>query len=203
MNAHRNGSRVPTWVKVSVPVVLFVVAVLAGLVVIATREPPECATAAAIEERFAPQLAHLKELLLAHGPDLKVDEDDSDETGDGEEESEIDEILSRRKMWWLDMDSDEDLFADPVILGASLRYRNTKHCVTEIGVKIFKEPDGSWTLSTRTPSVDEAAVTIFNAGPKRWLRYENRFEIGSEISRGCRLYLDLDLLETMSTQPSD
>ncbi len=199
MHSHRSEKRVPAWIKITVPVVLFVGAVFAGLVVIATRDLPECAQAAAIEKRFAKQLDHLKELALTRGPDIPPPETPvAEEESTGNESAEIRDaihrFLPREEMWWIGMEIDEELFADPAILGASIRYYRdgTENCI------IFKDnnkPDGAWTLSFQSPTLEEPEVSLYQAGKKRWIRYENRFEGASGMQRGCRLCIDLDLLE--------
>jgi hypothetical protein len=199
MPSHRSEKRVPTWIKITVPVFLFVAAIFAGLVVIATRDLPECARAAAIEKRFEKQLAHLKELALAHGPDLPppeaaVAEEESSGSESAEIRNAIHRFLPQEEMWWIGMEIDEELFADPVILDASIRYYRgrTENCMIFKG---FDEPDGAWTLSFQSPTLEKPEVSFYQAGKKRWIRYENRFEGASGMQRGCRLCLDLDLLE--------
>jgi hypothetical protein len=199
MGTHRGEKKVPTSVKVAIPAVLFAIAIFAGLVVIATRELPACARPAAVEKRFATQLEHMRGLLVNHGPDItppEVTADEKESSGEPSAGTRAIDIptLPHEDMWWLGIDIDKKLFDDPVILGASIRFFR-KNCVTAITVKDFDEPGNGWTLSLRIPAVDRPVVTLYSAGKKRWIRYENRFEGPGGMQRGCRLYLDLDLLE--------
>jgi len=176
--------RLPTWVKISIPVVLLLGLVVAALVKVIVEEPPEYAQVPAIQARFGEQI----EILLGLARD-NPSEGCPDEGSPRAIMAEV-EILSS---WWNRAGEQEARFRDPAILGADV----VVHCdgsTRSFSVKSYEEPTASWSRSVFFPEREWPAVSLWYAGEKRLVRYEDRLENMGENPRGIRLILDLERL---------
>ena len=95
--------------------------------------------------------------------------------------------------WWDQAGEQEARFRDPAILGADVVF----HCegsTRSLSVKSHEEPTASWSRSVIFPSREWPSTSLWYAGEKRLVRYEDRLEDTGESPRGIRLILDLERL---------
>jgi hypothetical protein len=181
--------RLPTWLKIAIPVVLFLGLAGAAVVKVMVEELPEYAQVPAIQERFGEQIEILLELARASPSDGCLDE--------GSPREMIAEI-ELLKSWWNQAGEQEARFRDPAILGADVVF----HCegsTRSLAVKSYEEPTASWSRSAIFPSREWPSANLWYAGEKRLVRYEDRLEDAGESPRGIRLILDLERLVTGET----
>jgi hypothetical protein len=186
-------TRFPTWLKIAIPVVLLLGLALAALFKVLLEKPPEYAQLPAIEARFGEQLDILLELARTNPYDGCMEHDaPQDVLGQVE-------LL---KPWWEQVEVIRDRFADPAILDAEVVY----YCddfgfgTNSFGIKDYQEPIGSWSRSLFLPADEFPSVNLWHAGPRRYVRYEDRLSASDGIPRGIRLVLDLERLAGPSTQ---
>ena len=176
--------RFPTWLKIAIPVVLFLGLAVAAVVKVMVEEPPEYAQAPAIQARFGEQIEILLELARASPSDGCLDE------GSPREIMKEVEILTS---WWSQVGEQEARFRDPAILGADVVFY-CEGSTRSLSVKSYEEPTASWSRSVIFPEREWPTVSLWYAGEKRLVRYEDRLEDTGESPRGIRLILDLERL---------
>jgi hypothetical protein len=173
--------RIPTAVKIAVPVVLLLVLGGAAVLKLMLEELPEYARAEALEARFPAAIETLHELL----DEIPVDACDMDH----ESPEHVVGQVALMAPWWDRVEEIRDRFADPAILGAEVTF----HCENALisrPIKDFLEPSGSVSRSMFGQPDEWPAVSLWYAGEDRLIRYEYRD--AANPARGFRLTFDLD-----------
>ena len=186
-------TRFPTWLKIAIPVGLLLGLAFAALIKVLLEEPPEYAQLPAIQARFGEQLDILLELARTNPSDGCTYHDAP---------QDVLRQVELLKPWWEQVDVIRDRFADPAIVDAEVVYYCDDFGFGEnsFGIKDYQEPIGSWSRSLFLPANEFPSVSLWHAGPRQLVRYEDRLSASDGISRGIRLVLDLERLTGPSTQ---
>lgn len=176
--------RFPKWLKIAIPVVILLLLAVAALVKVMVEELPEYAQAPAIQKRFGEQIEILLDLARGNPSDGCVDESSP---------RSVMKEIEIMNPWWSHAEAREAHFRDPAILGADVVY-DCEGSTRSFGVKPYEEPTAAWSRSLVLPSQKWPAVSLWYAGEKRLIRYEDRLEGVGVTPRGIRLILDLDVL---------
>jgi len=92
--------------------------------------------------------------------------------------------------WDEQVASGEELFADPAILGAKV----VTWCdglTVSFPVKL-ESSELSWSREGMLPISEWPRVSLWYAGPRRRVRYEDRLDQATDEPRGIQLILDMD-----------
>jgi hypothetical protein len=177
-------ARIPTWLKISIPIVVILGLVVAALIKVVLEKPPLHARVPAIQARFAEQIEALRELAASVPGDGCVMD---------ESPLEVVRTLERLDDWWEQIDRREDLFDDPAILGAHILY----YCdggTSAFAVKPYDELVDAWSANEMLSREEWPRATLWFLGRKRVVRYEDRLQNESGDPTGFRIVLDPDLL---------
>ena len=174
------------WLKIAIPIVLFLGFAGAALVKIMIEEPPEYATAPRIETRFSAQLAILTELAASYPLGSCVEE---------EPPTSLVKKLDRLNPWPERTDEVRDRFEAPGILAAEIIFR-CGESISSFGLKSF---DGfSLSRPHSFPPPEWPAVSLWYSGAGRFMRYEDRpADAGGAIIR-----LSVDLVALAEAEDS-
>ena len=173
------------WLKIGVPLLLLLVLLVAAAAKMWFEEVPEEAQLEAIQARFAEQIAVLEELAGTFPIGLCDDQQlPSLESAQ--------ELMSTLSAWQASFEAREDLFADPVILGARVS-RTCGDSQMRYELKAF-EPALSFSRSMVTPPTTWPAVSLWFIGGQRTVKYQDRVDAGSGETKGVDLTLALEHL---------
>ena len=176
-------SSMPTWLKIALPVLIFVVVLVAALVALVREDVPSHGQPAALEARFSEQLAFLRELAV----DLPLE---------GCQEHSREELLvliDTIKAWQQKVETGEHLFEDPAILGAEI-LQMCDGSQSTYGVKSYEGPESTWSASMLSRRTELPSATLWFAGTKRQVRYDTRAGGSDADPVLIRLILDLESL---------
>ncbi len=174
------------WLKIAIPIVVFLGFAGAALVKIMIEEPPGYATAPRIETRFSAQLAILTELAASYPLNSCVEE---------EPVTSPVRTLDRLSPWLERIDEVRDRFEAPEILAAEIVFR-CGESTSSFGLKSF---DGfSLSRPHSFPPPEWPAVSLWYSGAGRFMRYEDRpADAGGAIIR-----LSVDLVALAEAEDS-
>ena len=177
-------SRIPTWVKIGIPLLILLVLAVAVAVQVLLDELPPAAQPDALQVRFAQQLSFLEDLAVSYPSEaceVLASEDPTRLV-----EMEVDAAWQER------LAEGRALFSAPGILGA---YVSVCH---EDDRRVFAVA-GSTIATLRLPQVpldvDKPTVNREYTGDLQLVRYENLVLDRSGERRGYELLLDLEPLE--------
>jgi hypothetical protein len=178
-------ARFPTWLKISILIVVVLALMVAALIKVMLEKPPVHARVPAIQARFAEQIEALRELAASVPGDGCVMD---------ESPLEVVRTLERLDDWWKRVDRREGLFDDPAILGAHMLY----YCDGGTSAFAVKPYDGlvdAWSPSELLARDQWPRATLWYLGQKKVVRYEDRLQNESGDPTGFRIVLDPQLLE--------
>lgn len=199
-------NKIPTWLKILLPVLLLLVILVAAVARLLSEEVPAHAQPAVLETRFSEQLAFLSELAanlpikacendllgladLPHDLDMEEDSDSRDEL-----RAHRDQILALTEtleQWEDQIEAGQDLLADPVILAAEV-LQFCDGAQSTFGVKSYEGPDSTWSAAMFLPADEQPQVSLWFAGMQRQVRYDTRIGDSKEDPLIIRLILDLE-----------
>ena len=175
--------RIPTWIKITLPILILGVILVASLAALITEEVPPHAQPAALEARFPEQLAFLRE--LASNLPLK---------GCGERSrEELLALIDKLKAWGERVKAGRHLFEDPVILGAEI-LQMCGGAQSTYGVKSYEGPESTWSAAMFRRREQWPSVSLWFAGTQRQVRYDSRVQDPAPEPLLIRLILDLEAL---------
>ncbi len=175
--------RIPTWLKIVIPILVLGVILVAALASLITEDVPPNAQPAALEARFPEQLAFLRELAS----DLPVQ-------GCGERSrEELLALIDELKLWQKRVEAGLHLLDDPVILGAEI-IQVCGGAQSTYGIKSYEGSDSAWSASMLSSSEDRPPVSLWFAGTQRQVRYESPIDDSGPEPVVIRLILDLEAL---------
>ncbi len=189
-------NRPPTWLKIILPI-LVVVALLAAVVTrVALEEVPAHAQPAVLEDRFAEQLAFLRE--MAESLPLNVCTDDLlasielDGSADPDAIREnLQSIFAPLEQWNEQITAGWPALDDPVILSADIVQFCNDSGSTFV-IKPYEASSIAWSTAFLTAADQQPAVSLWFAGTKRQIRYNARVGGSDEDPLVIRLILDLE-----------
>ena len=175
--------RIPTWIKISLPILVLGVILVAALAALIMEEVPPHAQPAALEARFPEQLAFLRE--LAPNLPLKGCQDRSHE--------ELLALIDKLKAWGERVKAGQHLFEDPVILGAEI-LQMCGDSQSTFGVKSYEGPQSTWSAAMLSRREQWPSVSLWFAGTQRQVRYDSQVDDPAPEPLLIRLILDLEAL---------
>jgi hypothetical protein len=198
--------KIPTWLKVLVPILLLVVILVAAVARLLSEEVPAHAQPAVLETRFAEQLTFMRELAvnlpikaceddllgfadLSSDLDLEEDSDSRDELSTRREE--LLALTETLEQWGRQVEAGQDLLADPVILAAEV-LQFCDGAQSTFGVKSYEGPDSTWSAAMFLPGDKQPEVSLWFAGMQRQVRYDVKIGESVEDPLVIRLILDLE-----------
>ncbi len=182
--------RIPTWLKIALPIAVLLVAALVALVTTLMEEIPDHAQMPAIQARFADQIDLMKELSRTN-PAASCATESSPEA--------VVQQVKAMQPWLGEVASSRERLADPAILFAGVLY----YCgdsTGSFGVKSYEGPvpsdnrSGPIAWSPAADPLEWPAVSLWFAPGRRLVRYEDRLVPSGDVTYGIRLILDLNLL---------
>lgn len=186
----------PRWLKILLPI-LVVAALLAAAVTRAVlEEVPVHAQPAVLEERFAEQLAFLRETaeslpLNVCAEDLLASiELDASSDPDAIREN-IESIFGPLQRWDEQATAGWAALDDPVILSANVVQFCDDSGNTFV-IKDYEVPSMAWSTAIFTAADQQPPVSLWFAGVKRQVRYNARVGGSDEDPLVIRLILDLE-----------
>ena len=189
--------RLPTWLKITAPVVILLLLLTAAAVRILLDEVPAHAGTEVIQARFAEQLEVLRELATLAPADACNGKAAARSVTGRPSPVDLVEKVNALSAWSQELQSREAIFSDPVILGAEV-VRYCGDSVLSSGVKTYEAPSAPtgprllWSRSMFIPAREWPAVSLWHAGSKRLIEYEDRLPGDQEDVTGFRLTLDLE-----------
>jgi len=184
----RDGRAFPTWLKVSIPLLVFVGLIVAAAIKVLLDELPDHAQAPAIQARFAEQINFLSGLAA----DLPF-ECDEDRLPDLDPAERLERSIREVDAWQERIEEGQALFSDAAILGAHV----ILHCgegTISSRVKGEDDLDQAWSRSMLASPEQWPSATLWYVGRQRVVRYEDQVPGPSGDVRELRLVLDLERL---------
>jgi hypothetical protein len=175
--------KIPTWLKIIVPLLLFIVLLVVTAAWMWSEELPEEVQLEAIQTHFAEQIAVLEELVGT----LPLGACDARHPPSPESAREITSTLSS---WQANFQARADLFADPAILGVKV-FRTCHDSQMDHVLKAY-QPALSFSRSMIMPPTTWPAVSLWFIGRQRAVKYEDRMDAGSGETKGFVLTMALE-----------
>ena len=197
--------RIPTWLKILLPILLLGVILVAGLAKLIMEEVPAHAQPAILEARFAEQLAFLRRMaadlpfkncqddifdLSGLHPDLDPEEGDDSEENLRAHRDELLALVEPLRQWQEQTEAGKDLLADPVILAAEI-LQLCDGSQSTFGVKGYEGPASTWSAAMFLPPDRQPTVSLWFTGMQRQVRY--RVKVGGTEEDPLLIHLILDL----------
>ncbi len=186
----------PTWLKILLPIIV-VVALLAAVVTrVVMEEVPAHAQPAVLEDRFAGQLAFLREMAESLPVNVCADDllasVDLDRSADPDAILEsLQAILAPLEQWDEQATAGWSALDDPMILSADVVQFCNDSGSTFV-IKPYDAPSIAWSTAIFTASDQQPPVSLWFAGAKRQVRYNARVGGSDEDPLIIRLILDLE-----------
>ncbi len=186
----------PTWLKILLPILVVVALLAAGATRVAMEEVPAHAQPAALEDRFAEQLAFLRE--MAESLPVNVCADDLlagvelDRNADPAAIREsLQAFLAPLEQWEEQATAGWSALDDPVILSADVVQFCNDSGNTFV-IKPYEVPSIAWSTAIFTAGDQQPPVSLWFVGTKRQIRYNARVGGSDEDPLVIRLILDLE-----------
>ncbi len=186
----------PTWLKILLPILVVVALLAAGVTRVAMEEVPDHAQPAVLEDRFAEQLAFLREMAESLPVNVCADdllasvELDRNADPDAIRES-LQAFLAPLQQWNEQATAGWSALDDPVILSADVVQFCNDSGNTFV-IKPYDAPSIAWSTAIFTASDQQPPVSLWFAGVKRQVRYNARVGGSDEDPLVIRLILDLE-----------
>ncbi len=186
----------PTWLKILLPILVFVALLVAAVIRVVMEEVPAHAQPAALEDRFAEQLAFLREMADSIPVNVCTDDLLASVELDGSADPDairdnLQSILAPLKQWHEQINAGWPALDDPIILSADVVQFCNDSGSTFV-VKPYEVPSIAWSTAIFTASDQQPPVSLWFAGTKRQVRYNARVGGSDEDPLVIRLILDLE-----------
>ena len=200
--------RIPTWLKILLPILLLAVILVAGLAKLMMEEVPAHAQPAILEARFQEQLVFLRRMAAdlpfkscqdgIFNPgglqlDLDLEEDTDTEEDLRAHRDELLALIEPLRQWQEQTEAGKDVLADPVILAAEI-LQLCDGSQSAFGVKGYEGPESTWSAAMLLPPDRQPTVSLWFAGMQRQVRYRVRVGGTEEDPLLIHLILDLEAL---------
>ncbi len=188
----------PTWLKILLPILVVVALLAAAVTRVAMEEVPAHAQPAVLENRFAEQLAFLRE--MAESLPVNVCTDDLLASVELDRNADPDAIresllafLAPLEQWEEQVTAGWSALDDSVILSADVVQFCNDSGSTFV-IKPYEVPSIAWSTAIFTAGDQQPPVSLWFAGTKRQARYNARVGGSDEDPLVIRLILDLESL---------
>ena len=186
----------PTWLKILLPILVVVALLAAAVIRVLMEEVPAHAQPAVLEERFAEQLAFLREMADSIPVSVCTDDLLASVELDGSADPDavrknIQSILAPLEQWDEQATAGWSALDDPVILSADvIQFCNDSG--STFVIKPYEAPSIAWSTAIFTANDQQPPVSLWFAGTTRQVRYNARVG-GSDVDPlVIRLILDLE-----------
>jgi hypothetical protein len=191
-------NRLPTWLKILLPILVVVVLLAAVVTRVAMEEVPAHAEPAVLEDRFAEQVAFLREMAESLPMNVCTDDLLASVELDGSADpdairEDLQSILAPLERWNEQVTAGWPAIDAPVVLSADIVQFCNDSGSTFV-VKPYEAPSSAWSTAIFTAADQQPPVSLWFAGTKRQVRYNVRVGGSDEDPLVIRLTLDLEAL---------
>jgi hypothetical protein len=191
-------NRLPTWLKILLPILVVVVLLAAVVTRVAMEEVPAHAQPAVLEDRFAEQVAFLREMAESLPMNVCTDDLLASVELDGSADpdairEDLQSILAPLERWNEQVTAGWPAIDAPVVLSADIVQFCNDSGSTFV-VKPYEAPSSAWSTAIFTAADQQPPVSLWFAGTKRQVRYNVRVGGSDEDPLVIRLTLDLEAL---------
>jgi hypothetical protein len=186
----------PTWLKILLPILVVVALLVAAVTRVVMEEVPAHAQPAVLEDRFAEQLAFLREMAESLPVNVCTDDLLASVELDGSADpaairDNLQSILAPLEQWDEQATAGWSALDDPVILSADVVQFCNDSGSTFV-IKPYEAQSIAWSTAIFTANDQQPPVSLWFAGVKRQVRYNARVGGSDEDPLVIRLILDLE-----------